>query len=70
MNIPNGQDKYYDHRFTRYCPTCGQQFYKEAFEAAKAFIDSHAADPDLTAEMIDKYAHYQIALKRLNSLQE
>ena len=39
--------------------------YHSAFEAAKAFIESHAADPDLTAEMCDKYKDYQMALKAL-----
>lgn len=27
-----------------------------AFKAAKAFIESHADDPDLTDEMVEKYA--------------
>jgi hypothetical protein len=35
--------------------------YRKAFYAAKAFIDSHAADPELTAEMVEKYAEYQEA---------
>ena len=29
-----------------------------ALEAAVAFITSHAADPDLTSEMCDRYAEY------------
>lgn len=29
-----------------------------AFKAAKAFIESHAADPDITAEMVDKFSKY------------
>jgi len=32
---------------------------REAFYAAKAFIDCHAADPDLTSEMCKNYATYQ-----------
>lgn len=30
-----------------------------AYEAAVAFIESHAADPDLTDEMVRTYAEYQ-----------
>lgn len=37
-----------------------------AFKAAKAFIDSHVADPDLTNEMIEKYAAYEEAIKVLD----
>lgn len=33
----------------------------EALEAAMAFIDCHAADPDLTAEMCEKYAALRAA---------
>ena len=36
---------------------------KSALDAAIAFIDCHAADPDITAEMRIKYAKYQEALK-------
>jgi hypothetical protein len=32
--------------------------YRTAFYAAKGFIDSHAADPDLTPEMCKKYDLY------------
>lgn len=32
-----------------------------ALEAAMAFIDSHSADPDITAEMSEKYAALQAA---------
>lgn len=39
--------------------------YREAFYKAKAFIDSHAADPDITSEMVELYAEYQDALKKL-----
>lgn len=39
--------------------------YEIAFRAAKAFIDSHAGDPDITAEMCDTYAAYQKALEDL-----
>lgn len=38
-----------------------------AFKAAKAFIESHAADPDLTAEMVEKYAAYQEAAADLKT---
>ena len=39
--------------------------YRKAFYAAKAFIESHAADPDITAEMTEKYKEYQEASKGL-----
>lgn len=39
--------------------------YREAFYAAKAFIESHAADPDLTSEMVERYAEYQEAAKEI-----
>ena len=42
------------------------QKYKKAFEAAKAFIDSHVADPDITDEMMDKYSKYLASLEELN----
>lgn len=35
-------------------------------KAAKEFIDSHAADPDITGEMVIKYREYQKRLKELN----
>ncbi len=35
--------------------------YRNAFYAAKAFIDCHVADPDITIEMQQKYDLYQIA---------
>jgi len=38
-----------------------------AFKAAKAFIDCHAADPDITKEMIKKYAEYQKAIKEVQN---
>ena len=56
---------YENDSFTGNCTACGQPFYKEAFEAAKAFIDSHVADPDISGEMCDRYAEYQDALGRL-----
>ena len=31
----------------------------EAWNAACAFIDSHVADPDITKEMVEKYAEFQ-----------
>lgn len=40
---------------------------QEAFEAARAFIDSHAADPDLTAEMVAAYEIYTQKSASLNS---
>ena len=33
-----------------------------ALDAAKAFIDSHVADPDITKTMIERYAEYEAAL--------
>ena len=39
--------------------------YRKAFCAARAFIRSHAADPDITEEMVEKYAEYQEAAKGL-----
>lgn len=39
--------------------------YRDAFHAAKAFIDSHAADPDLTSEMVKRYEEYNDARKGL-----
>lgn len=36
-----------------------------AFYAAKAFIDSHFADSDISDEMVEKYAAYQKALSEL-----
>lgn len=38
---------------------------KAAFIAAKSFIDSHVADPDITDEMVRTYAAYKEALKEL-----
>jgi hypothetical protein len=32
--------------------------FKRGLHLAKKFIDSHAADPDLTDEMIDAYSAY------------
>lgn len=42
--------------------------YKKGLHLAKKFIDSHAADPDITPEMIEAYAEYTKYL-RDNSLQ-
>ena len=36
---------------------------REALLAAEAFINSHAADPDITDEMCRTYADYQKAMK-------
>jgi len=41
------------------------QKYKKAFEAAKAFIDSHVADPDITTKMVDRYLKYKATLEEL-----
>jgi len=41
------------------------QEYKNLFEAAKAFIDCHAGDPDMTNEMIEKYSEYTNLLSGL-----
>lgn len=38
----------------------------KAFKAAKAFIECHAADHDLTPEMVEKYAEYKEATKDLD----
>ena len=39
--------------------------YRPAFEAAKAFIDSHVADPDILAEMCQTHAKYEEELAKL-----
>lgn len=39
--------------------------YRKAFYAAKGFIDSHVADPDMTDEMIEKYREYEDAMASL-----
>lgn len=39
-----------------------------ALKSAIAFINSHAADPDLTAEMRKTYAEYENQLTRLDDL--
>ena len=39
--------------------------YKEAFSAAKGFIDVHVCDYDISSEMIEAWDKYQAALKRL-----
>lgn len=41
---------------------------RSAFMAAKAFIDCHAADPDITSEMVEAYAGYQDALAKIKPL--
>lgn len=38
---------------------------RNAFNAAKKFIDSHAADPDLTSEMTENYCNYMKALSNI-----
>ena len=38
----------------------------KALEAAIAFIDSHAGDPDITSEMVETYAKYRAALEKLH----
>ena len=42
------------------------QKYRRAFWAAKTFIDSHVADPDITQEMREKYDLYLSALREAN----
>ena len=42
--------------------------YKEAYEAAAAFIDSHVADPDITPVMCQTYATYKMMQERLKEL--
>jgi len=61
-------DRYEYIRFSKYCSTCGQQFYKAAFEAAEEFIDSHVSDPDQTNEMCRKYAIYIDEVEKLRKL--
>ena len=39
--------------------------YRSAFYAAKTFIDSHAADPDITPEMGKAYDLYIVASRGL-----
>ena len=63
-------DIYEGRRFKGSCPTCGQPFYVEAFEAARAFIDCNVADPDITQKMRESYKKYQEALNRLLYWQE
>lgn len=38
---------------------------RDAFEAARAFIDSHVADPDLTDEMVERFTEYREAVSAL-----
>ena len=47
--------------------TCNDRFilYKNAFEAAKDFIDSHLADPDLSIDMILNHKKYIDAVELL-----
>lgn len=42
-----------------------EKLLAKACDAAFAFIDSHAADPDLTVEMCIKYATYKEARREL-----
>lgn len=44
---------------------CYAQRLESAFIAAKAFIDSHVADPDITGEMAANYEAYQRMLRLL-----
>ena len=55
-------DKYED-RYRGQCDTCGQPFYREAFEAAKAIIE----DSPSTIEMLKRYMKYKDALEKLES---
>ena len=49
--MEEAKDKYEYNRFTGRCPSCGQQFYNEVFEAAKTFIDSYTKFQELNLEM-------------------
>jgi hypothetical protein len=40
---------------------------RNAFVAAKAYIDSHDGDPDATSEMVAKHADYVAACRDLES---
>lgn len=42
--------------------------YKEAFDAAKAFIDANVCDYDITNEMTKAYAKYILVLKKLKEV--
>lgn len=61
--------KYDDDRFLHTCHTCGQPFYKEAFEVAKAYIDSFTGyfpgDAELPNRVVHEYEAYRDALERL-----
>jgi|JFJP01.1.fsa_nt_gi cell division septum initiation protein DivIVA len=39
--------------------------YRKAFCAARAFIEVHVGDPDITPNMVHKYAEYQAACEGL-----
>ena len=39
----------------------------KALKAAKAFIECHAADPDITEEMRKTYSEYEQAIEELHS---
>jgi hypothetical protein len=43
------------------------ELLREGWRAAVAFIECHAADPDITAEMAENYARYREAFKRIDS---
>lgn len=45
-----------------------QNAFALAYGAAKSFIESHVADPEITAEMSDKYQAYQEEKERLERL--
>ena len=49
-------------------PAAEIQALRDAVKEAKAFIDCHAADPDITPGMVEKYAAYQAALAKLKAL--
>jgi hypothetical protein len=42
---------------------------KRALAAAVAFIESHAADPDITSGMLEKYKLYLEAMQALGSME-
>lgn len=55
------------------CSLCNEaakqlEAMRSAFLAAKAFIDCHVADPDITSQMVQTYAAYQEAFAKIKPL--
>ena len=68
--IPHGGGNYKNYlEISERFRTQALAYYK-AFKAAKAFIDSHAGDPDMTQEMRDRYYEYEMALNRVKELED